>query len=561
MTCTTEWPARRWLVLAIAMLLAAGGPAGADSDAASILVREAHAALARGDGIAAEVALRKAQAAGLPRRAIAARMGEALLDQGERQKARSWLGPADFSPTEAPHGWRMLGRLEMADGHLAAAGRAFDQALRLTPDDSRLWVDIARLRYRGGEQIQAIAAADKAVRLDPDNVRALELRGLMIRDSFGYKAALPWFEAGLVRRPDDLALLGEYAATLGELGRASEMLTVTRRMIAIDGRNMRAFMLQATLAARAGNVPLARALLERAGQGVLQSPAGLLLSGTLELEAGNTNLAVELLDQLARLQPDNPNARLLLARAMAAAGHDEELIARFAAEAAEPGASPYLRMIVARSYENRGERGLAAPLFDLAARPVKPATLLPVSASAGSILPAVAQVRASLAANDPGATQALADRIAAEMPGSASSSMIAGDARFMRGDVAGALARYRSAMDVRLTDPLLLRIVVSHLRLGDTAAARRFVAQVRSERPRNLLAIRLEARLAANRGNWRVAADRLDYLAGHELARDAWLQRERAAVLGRSGQGQAARRAADMALALQPAATGAPQFN
>lgn len=548
MTCTTDRPWRSGLILAVAALLAATGPAGADGDAASGLVREAHVALARGDGIAAEVALRKAQTAGLPRRAIAARMGEAFLDQGDLVKARTWLGPADFSSAEAPHGWRMLGRLEMAQGHLAMAGRAFDKALALSPDDSRLWVDIARLRYRGGEQLQAVAAADRAVRLDPNNVRALELRGLLIRDSFGYKAALPWFEAGLMRRPDDLALLGEYAATLGELGRAREMLTVTRRMIALDGRNARAFYLQATLAARSGNVPLARALLERAGQSVLQSPSGLLLSGVLELEAGNTNLAVELLDRLVRVQPDNTAARLLLARVMAAAGSDEELIERFAAEATAPGASPYLRIVVARSYENRGERDLAAPLLDSATRAVPPASMFPVSAATDTAPPELAAARARFAANDPGAAQALADRIAAGMPGAATSSILVGDARFARGDVAGALSRYRSAMDVRLTDPLLLRIVASHLRLNDADAARQFVAQVRSERPRNLLAIRLEARLAAGNGNWRVAADRLGYLAGHGLARDGLLQADLAKALARSAQGSNTKRAVPMAL-------------
>ena len=559
MTCTTDRPRRSGLILAIAALLAVTGPAGADGDAASGLVREAHVALARGDGIAAEVALRKAQAAGLPRRAVAARMGEALLDQGELVKARSWLGPADFTPAEAPHGWRMLGRLEMAQGHLATAGHAFDKALALSPDDSRLWVDIARLRYRGGEQLQAVVAADKAVRLDPNNVRALELRGLMIRDSFGFKAALPWFEAGLMRRPEDLALLGEYAATLGELGRAREMLTVTRRMIALDDHNALAFYLQATLAARSGNVPLARALLERAGQSVLQTPSGLLLSGVLELEAGNTNLAVELLDRLVRLQPDNAAARLLLARAMAAAGSDEELIERFAAEAAAPGASPYLRIIVARSYENRGARDLAAPLLDAAARAVPPATMLPVAVTADATPPALAAARARFAANDSASAQTLADRIAADMPGAATSSTLAGDARFARGDVAGALARYRRAMDVRLTDPLFLRIVASHLRLKDANAARQFVAQVRSERPRNLLAIRLEARLAAHSGKWREAAERLDYLAGHGLARDALLQADRAEALEHSGREPIARQAMVMARALQPEAGSTPQ--
>ncbi len=70
----------------------------------------------------------------------------------------------------------------------------------------------------------------------------------------GLVASLPWFEKGLKAAPDDLSLLGEYAATLGEIGRAKDMLRVTRHMIELDGENPRAFYLQAVLAARAGNL-------------------------------------------------------------------------------------------------------------------------------------------------------------------------------------------------------------------------------------------------------------------------------------------------------------------
>ena len=178
MTCTSDRPRSGLLVLALraglAGLLAIGAPAAADDDPTRTVLRDAHVALGRGDGIAAEAALRKALNAGVPRNAVAARMGEALLDQGDLRKAREWLGPAAFAPAEAAHGWRMLGRLEMAAGNLPVAGKAFDRVLQLTPRDSRLWVDISRLRYQGGEQLQAFAAADRAVRLDPRNEGELD---------------------------------------------------------------------------------------------------------------------------------------------------------------------------------------------------------------------------------------------------------------------------------------------------------------------------------------------------------------------------------------------------
>src|SRR5690606_29952037 len=111
----------------------------------------AEAALANGDGIAAEVAAREALASGAPREEVAALMGEAELVQGDLAGARSWLEPGRFSPPTRQRGFHALARLEIIQGDFAAAARAFDQALAQGEDNAPLWVDIARLRYGNGE--------------------------------------------------------------------------------------------------------------------------------------------------------------------------------------------------------------------------------------------------------------------------------------------------------------------------------------------------------------------------------------------------------------------------
>src|SRR3546814_17442909 len=72
----------------------------------------------------------------------------------------------------------------------------------------------------------------------------------------------------------DLALI-EDAATLGDLGRMRAMLAVTRRAIAADPADPRAYYLQAVLAARAGRFDLARVLLQKTG-GTLNGMAAVL---------------------------------------------------------------------------------------------------------------------------------------------------------------------------------------------------------------------------------------------------------------------------------------------
>ena len=553
---------RRRLALALLALVAAT-PGGAGEVWPDALRREAWAALAKGDGIAAEAALRKALAAGVSRELVAARMGEALIDQGDFVHAREWLGPGRFAAGEAAHGWRMLGRLEMAERNLAVSDAAFARARTLSPDDSRLWVDIARLRYAAGQELAAVDAASHAVQLDPANVRALELRGLLVRDQYGLAAALPWFEQGLHERPDDLALLGEYAATLGELGRAREMLVVTRQMIKQDPNDGRAWFLQATLAARAGDLPLARQMLNHAGPDALRIPAGLLLSGVLELEVGDTNLAVERLDLLARMQPHNAPARDLLARALTNTGNPALVIARFADEVASSAASPYLLTLVARAYEDSGRRDLAAPLLDRAARsqsgaaqviaePVALGVLaLRYADAPGDAGAAVPYVRKLLAEGNLAGGAAVAERIVANAPASSTAQALAADVRLLRGDLPGALDGYRRAAAVRLSDELMLRLVEVYVRAGDGAAARQVVSTALSATPRNRTALRLAAGFAAEDGNWAVAADTLLWLAANGHGRDARLEADLAAASARTGRRELSGEAARTAFRLQ----------
>lgn len=554
MISSPDWRAFRAVLAMVAGLgLLSGGSGGADEGTAANLKRDAYAALSRGDGIAAEVALRKAMVAGLPAEAVAARMGEAMLAQGDLRKARDWLGPGRFTTGEAAHGWRMRGRLEMAEGRLAEAGRAFDAALRLTPQDSRLWVDIARLRYLGGEQMLAVAAVDRAVALDPANVRALELRGLMLRDAQGPLAAIPWFEAGLKLRPDDAGLLGSFAASLGELGRAREMLTVTRRMIALDPHNPQAFYLQAVLAARAGDVPLARRLLDHAGPSIRQHATGLLLAGAMELEAGNSQSAVVLFERLVAMQPNNRKAGLLLARALAAAGDDAELLARFAAAAEAPDASPYLLTLVGRAYERQGARDQAAPLLDRAAQVGQPDVVWRDGADRGAAGD-IGVVRQWLAAGQLQAARSIAEQAVERDRGSWPALVLAGDVRFVQGDLSGALAGYRRAADIRMTDQLMLRLQATLLRAGETGLAQRWLDRARASFPGDPLPARLASVIAARSANWSAAAALLDDRRWGTRVRDWQWQADRAVALARAGQGEPARSTANGAYQLQPAA-------
>src|SRR3954470_522022 len=106
----------RWVKRAAAAALAAATVVGSGVTAASSpaagFMASARAALARGDGIAAEAELDRALDAGAARPQVAAAMGDALLLQGATDKARDWLAAGQFAAGQESYGWRTLGRLE-----------------------------------------------------------------------------------------------------------------------------------------------------------------------------------------------------------------------------------------------------------------------------------------------------------------------------------------------------------------------------------------------------------------------------------------------------------------
>lgn len=504
------------LGLAVAALLALTSPLGARPEAVEAALGAAADAAARGEGITAEAELRKALAAGASRADVAARMGEAQLLQGDLRKAREWLGPGEFAKDDEALGWRVTGRLLRLEGRLPEAGKAFDKALAVTPNDPLLWVDIARLRYVGGEHLLAIDAAERAMQLGPDNPRAIELRAQLLNDSAGPVAAIPLFERGLEVAPDDLPLLIGYAGALGEAGRATDMLAIVRRITELNPRSPVPYYFQAVLAARAGQIDLARNLLNRNGNRLGEIPAAQLLQAALELEAGNSAMAVDVLERLDRRQPFNTRVQLLFARALLAVEDHARLRQRFGPVAARADASPYLLTVLGRSYERTGDRAAAAALLDRAAI----AGALPLAAR---------------------------ERTAGVRAGSFEGFVLAGDSALLKRANGDALAAYGNAARVRFPEWLMLRAAYAADRSNGVILAERYLAAY----PASLLAPRLVAGGAAQGEDWARASlllENADLRLGHG---DARLLADLSLAQLRSGDAEAALASADKAYRLQ----------
>ncbi|NYH94104.1 tetratricopeptide repeat protein [Novosphingobium marinum] len=551
MTCTPDrrsgWSQRLGaalsaLCLGLGLLVATGAIAEPPREAAS-LIASARADLLSGDAIGAEVRLRKALAQGASREDVAALMGDALIDQGELRRAGEWLEGERFSPATRALGYRVIARLERIENNLEKAGEAYDKAVAIDPANATMWVEIGRLRYEGGEHMLALEAADTALALDPDNVRALEFSGQIVRDRHGLKAALPWFEAALERSPNDISVLVEYAATLGDLGRAREMLTTTRKILEIDPGNARAYYLQAVMAARADRNELARKLLLKTGNRLEDLPGAILLQGILELRAGNHVLAREAFEKLLREQPANANAQVLLARTLFRAGDYRQLVRRFGDFADHEAARPYLLTLMGRAFEQLGDRSRAASYLDRAAS-VRSGQL-PLTAASSEIGELVSQGRLVEAST-------AAERYRAMAPGNYDIQVRAGDARLALGDGKGALERYDLAARIRLPEALMLKMAAAHLSLRETSDAARLAEDYLRANPQSRVAARLSAEMAMELGRWYRARQLFEYLAANGEEDVTTLGNLSLARL-RTGDAEGAEQAARQAYRMQPA--------
>lgn len=485
-----------------------------DSRWGDAYVAQAEVSLELFDAVAARAAIDKATALGVPETETTHLLGQAHWLLGDLDMARSLLSSKMIAPRHRPYADRILGRVLMDMGDTIAAEQAFNRALKQTPNDSRLWTEIARFRLVIANQGGAIDAADHALKLDPNNVRALELRGRLVRSQFGVIAALPWFERALTVSPNDIPVLEEYGATLGEAGRYADMLAQARKIISLDGNNARAMYMQAVIAARAGDYDLARRLVPRIGGNFGDLPGPKLLSAIVEYEVGNWNIAVDHFEKLAEMQPLNNRVRTLYARALYKAGQPRDAWDAIAPLVDRPDADSYTIMLGARILEALDERKAAAGRLDRAAfpnivrsQPFQDSRSLDGAAdearrnprNANAVVP---YIRLLLNSGNASAARAEANRLLQGNDGVVEAHIISGDVEMAAGNVKGAIAAYERARKIAFASPTMLRLVAAYRTAGNHVAAGNTISEFLKFNPDSLAAQRLWAFDLLDRQVW-----------------------------------------------------------
>lgn len=466
-----------------------------------------------GDGGGAQAELDRARAAGMAEASLAHLLAHAYLLQGSPEQALAEAGKAAGPPITLAYAARIAARAEIALGAMDRAGAALDRAAQLAPNSSLVWSDIGHFRMLMGNIGGALEAAQKASALDPENLEAIMLTGQLVRGQYGLMAAIPWFEKALEIDPANIAVMGEMAATLGDAGRAGDMLAMTRKMLALDPGNARAFYLQAVLAARAGNTSLARSLAYRTRGQMDDVPGMMLLQAVLELKDGNAEQAATKLEQLVARQPGNVTARRLLGTALWRSGDGASAIAALEPLARRGDADGYTLSVIGRAYEAEGDRDAASFFLDRASSPVRaePETFATTGNGimlgaaggnpddAGVAIPRIARM---IAGGQTGPALVEAERLRDRNRGAPATHVLVGDVLMALGRPADAANAYRDAANIEFSEEVAMRTIAALQKSGQAAAALRVLDLFLSQNPRSVPGLLLAADHFMTTGQW-----------------------------------------------------------
>jgi cellulose synthase operon protein C len=520
----------------------------ADPKFAAAYVAQAEVALEMADGTTARSALEAAIKSGTPQSDVQHLLGHALWLEGDLERAELVLSDEEVKPKNRVYAQRILGRVLLDSGNISDARNAFDTALKIDPKNSMLWTDIAAFRLRLADQKTANEAADYAVSLDNTNIRALELRGRLVRSQYGLLAGLPWFEQGLNISPDDVPLLEEYAATLGELGRNQDMLVQARKILAIAPKNGRAYYMQAVIAARAGEYMLAKRVLSLAGAKTNETPAAMLVMAICEYQLSNYNLSADILERLLILQPNNLEARKLLARAKQSAGENHDALTAIRPLFTGGDADAYSAMIAARAFEATGDRikavgGLtdASIPAQRSAKTVAESASLRSAADAAQRNPgnaryALPYIRALMLAGQLDAALSQAKQLQANAPGVASAHMLVGDVENARGNYSSAAIAYQKSREIEFSEGIMLRLVDVYRRQKQHDKAREVLGAFTQFNPSSLSGQRMVAYVHLDDGQWQQAIPLLERLRKRVGYNDSILNANIARAYSGAGQ-------------------------
>ena len=322
--------------------------------------------LARGNGVAAETEIERAVKAGIPREKTLHLTAHALLLQGKASQALQKAGDRSIPPQFASYAARMRGRAQTALGSKADAGREFNEAVRVAPNNPDAYVDFARFQLGSADLPGAVRSIDRAIALSPNDVEALLLKGGVIRATQGPDKSLAWFDRALAVDANSIETLLERASTLSDLKRYDAARADLKRVTDLIPNHPLAMYLSAATSVREGKFDDATRQLA-ATKGMLDKyPPAQALRAQIALKQRNLGQASENLAALVAASPNNLGARRALAQVQLERGDARGALATLQPVADKADLDPGTLAMLGSAHAQVGEFAVAQGFYERA---------------------------------------------------------------------------------------------------------------------------------------------------------------------------------------------------
>ena len=303
--------------------------AAAQPRSVPVRLLQAQVYLAVGAGIAAQTSVEAARQSGANRDETRPLMAEALMQQRRYADALQEADATKVPPAQLANAARVRGLAYFGMKQNDKALQELLTADKLAPRDAM--VKLALGQFYGGNRdlVKAEAAIDAALQAQPGNIKAMLIKGDIVRakPGGGMTKALPFFNQALQIDPDSVEALIERAATYVDMRREPEALQDIRKLMALAPEHPIGLYLQAVMATRKSRFADAQGLMSRT-KGVLDSyPPALMLQGLIAYEGGNMEQATAFLGKVLEAAPNSAVARRLMGAALLRRGNADEAIA------------------------------------------------------------------------------------------------------------------------------------------------------------------------------------------------------------------------------------------
>lgn len=286
-------------------------------------------------GIGAQAAITTARKAGADVNATRAMMAEALVLQRKYDDALKEADATQVPAAFAGDAARVRAVAFIGQRKLDLAKQQLELAEKLKPNDPEIQLAFASLAITQKDVKSAVTRVDSALRINPKLVRAMIIKGDLVRATGNLAGALPYYNQALDLAPESLNARIERAATLTDLRRDAEAKADISAVQKIIPEHPIPFYLLAVMSARESRWQEAQALMQRT-KGALDNYApALVLQGAIAHQTHNVEQARAYLKRANELQPNSPVVHRMLADSMLQRGDADGAIALLAPIAAQ----------------------------------------------------------------------------------------------------------------------------------------------------------------------------------------------------------------------------------